>query len=79
MLKKSHPVKVAECALSQGIEGEPAFNWWVRPTIKKRNSIISSVKQRQSQDKRKTHKWDIQVPATVKEALTLDATNKNTL
>ena len=43
------------------------------------NSIISSVKQRQSQDKRKTHKWGIRVPASVKEALAMDATNKNTL
>jgi len=79
ILKESHPVRVAEYAVSQGIEGEPAFNWWVRPTIKKRNSIISSVKQRQSQDKRKTHKCGIRVPASVKEALAMDATNKNTL
>jgi len=79
ILKESHPVKAAKYAISQGIEGEPAFNWWVRPTIKKMNSIISSVKQRQSQDKRKTHKWGIRVPATVKEALAMDTTNKNTL
>ena len=79
LLKNCFPVEVADYAITQGIECEPCFNWWVRPTMKKRSSIISSVNQCRSLDKKRTHKWGIQVPATVKEALALDEVNKNTL
>jgi len=47
--------------------------------MQKRSSIISSVNQCRSLDKKRTHKWGIQVPATVKKALALDEVNKNTL
>ena len=79
LLKNSFPLEVAEYAIAQGIECEPGFNWWVRPTMNKRNSIISSVNRCRSMDKKRTHKWGIQVPPTVKEALALDKANKNTL
>jgi hypothetical protein len=28
-LNESHPLGMAECAITQGIDHEPAFNWWV--------------------------------------------------
>ncbi len=38
------PPKVAEYAVTQGIENEPAFNWWVTFVLKKRERIIKAVK-----------------------------------
>ena len=29
-LKGSHPIECAEYAVSQGIQNEPDFNWWVK-------------------------------------------------
>jgi hypothetical protein len=43
ILKESNPVQVAEYAKSCGIDGEPAFEWWVPYTLRKRDVIISAV------------------------------------
>ena len=45
-LKESYPLKVAEYAVTQGIENEPTFNWWVTFVLKKRERIIKAVKGR---------------------------------
>ena len=37
-LKESHPVQVAKFAIAQGIDHEPAFNWWVKHVLKKSES-----------------------------------------
>jgi len=71
-LKESHPIEVAEFAKIIGIDHEPAFNWWVPHIPKKRDRIISLVKKR-------THKFGIKVPKTIKEALELHRKNGNTL
>ena len=42
-IKESYPIEVAEFAKSRGIEGEPAFAWWVPFTLKKRDKIVSAV------------------------------------
>ena len=39
-LKESNPIEVAEYAVSQGIDHEPAFIWWVPYTLRKRDRII---------------------------------------
>ena len=45
MLKESHLVQMAEFAVAQGIDHEPAFfKWWVRHVAKKRNRTIASVR-----------------------------------
>jgi hypothetical protein len=36
-LKESNPVEVAEYAVANGINQEPAFHWWVTHVLKKRN------------------------------------------
>ena len=43
-LKESHPLDTAEYAVSQSLEHEPAFNWWVPFVLKKCDCIISLVK-----------------------------------
>jgi hypothetical protein len=77
-LKESHPLETAEYAVTIGIDHEPAFNWWVPYVLKKRNRIISLVRKRTTRYLKRTHKFGIEVPKTVKEAYKLDRTNGNT-
>ena len=46
--KESHAIETAEYAVAQGLEFEPAFNWWVPHVLKKRACIISLVIQREA-------------------------------
>ncbi len=42
-LKESFPIQVAEYAVCQSIDNEPAFAWWMPYILKKRNQIIAAV------------------------------------
>lgn len=75
-VKESNPIKVAEYAVGAGIQDEPAFAWWVPYVLKKCERIISAVN---SQYHKRTHKFGIRLPKTIKEALQLDQENSNTL
>ena len=61
-LKESYPIQVAEFAVARGVDKMPAFAWWVNFTLKKRDSIIASVRSRIA---RTTYKYGIEIP-TVK-------------
>lgn len=74
-MKESHPVEVAEYAKSRGIDNEAAFAWWVPYTLRKRDIILSAVKSR---IRKTTHKYGIEIPNTVEEAIKLDQRNGNT-
>ena len=76
-LKEINPVEVAEYVAARGLDDEVAFQWWVPYTLRKKASIIASVKGRAV--KRKTHKYGVQVPTSVAEAYALDKENGNTL
>jgi hypothetical protein len=78
-LKEAYPVAVAEYAVMQGIDDEPAFNWWVRAVLRKREHIIALVKKRSTRFLKKTHKFGVEVPRSVAEAYALDKKNGNTL
>ena len=72
-MKESNPVEVMEYAVANHLTEEPAFKWWVLNVIKCRNQIISKVK---SKYWKTTHKFSIQLPKSVKEALEINrATN----
>ena len=73
-LKESFPVQIAEYAVAQGIDHEPAFSWWVRPYLKKRDRIIKAVSSRYQKAR---FKFGIEVPNTVEEAYHLDEKNGN--
>ena len=73
-IKNSFPIEVAEYAMMAGISDEPAFAWWVKSTLKKRDKIIASVRSR---IKKKCFKYGIEVPGTVYEAYLLDIKNGN--
>jgi hypothetical protein len=75
-LKASHPIEVAEYAKARGIDTEPAFAWWVPYTMRKRDVIISAVKNR---IKQATHKYGVEIPRSVEHAHTIDRKNGNSL
>ena len=75
-LKESNPVEVADYAEMANIIHEPALAWWApHTTLKKCDRIISAVNARL---KKKTHKYGVLTPQTVKEAYALDKENNNT-
>ena len=73
-LKHSNPLEVAEYAVANKIAEEPAFCWWVRQTLRRRDRIIKKVKTRYW---RRTHKYGVELPKTVTEALEIDARTGN--
>ena len=68
-MKEAYPLEVAEYCQENNLLQEPAIAWWANYTIKKRNQIISKVK---AKVKKRSLKYGIQVPRTVREALMLD-------
>jgi hypothetical protein len=58
------------------VANQPAFGWWVPFTLKCRNRIIAAVNNRYV---RKTHKFGIEMPKSVKAALAIDERNGNKL
>ena len=73
-MKHSYPVQVAEYAIANKIDKEPAFAWWVDFVIRKRRQI-SKVKSKYWQT---THKYGIRVPKSAEEAKRIDAENGDT-
>ncbi|GFH48949.1 hypothetical protein CTEN210_05425 [Chaetoceros tenuissimus] len=57
-LKNSNPVELAQYAVMNALEEEPAFKWLVPYTLKKRDAIVAKVK---SKYWRTTHKFGILV------------------
>ena len=74
--KASNPVELAKYAAGNLLDVEPAFKWWVRDVLRRRNRIIAKVKAKYW---RTTHKFGIRVPKSVDEALAIDKENGNTL
>ena len=75
-LKESNPVEVADYAVAQGIDAEPAFAWWFPYTLKRRNRIIAAVTSRYH---KRTHKFGIEIPKTFDDCVRIDNENGNTL
>ena len=78
-LKESNPLELAEYAVANRIDDEPAFNWWVKSALKTRDRIIAKLERRNIGAKkaknkywRTTHKFGIEIPKTVDEALEID-------
>ena len=68
-LKESNPVELAECAQGNLLVEDPAFKWWGPYTLRKRNRILSAMKNRCH---RTAQKFGIELPKTVKRALEID-------
>jgi len=75
-LKKSNPIELAEYALSRQLQDKPAFRWWVKDVIRKRDNFIGKVKSRYWKT---THKYGVRLPHSVEEAQRLDSESGTTL
>jgi hypothetical protein len=69
--KESFPTQVAEYAISNGLQYEPAFRWWVNHCLKKHDHIIKVTKTNRPHQKG-CMKYAIILPATVEEAISLN-------
>jgi hypothetical protein len=78
-LKESHPLEMAAYVVTQGIDHEPAFIWWVPQVLRLRKRIISLVKKRKMSYLKKNMKFEIEVPTSVDHALNINKCNGNTL
>ena len=74
-VKDSNPIELAEYAVAQGIQDEPAFHWWVDFVLKRRNRRINQVKKKYWKT---THKYGVRLPKSVEEAIRLDKENGDT-
>ncbi len=68
-IKDSYPVQLAEYVVANRIDHEPAFKWWVRKILKRKERSIAKVK---SKYWRSTHKFGIEIPKSVNEAYKFD-------
>ena len=58
-VKDSNPVELAEYAVANKLQEEPAFKWWVNFTLRKRHRFINKLK---SKYWRTTHKFGVRLP-----------------
>ena len=75
-LKETNSVEVANYAIDNKIDLEPAFDWWVKEHLKRQKRLIRMSQRRAV---RSGYKFGIKLPNTVKEALQFDNENGNTL
>jgi hypothetical protein len=68
-MKRGFPIEAAKYAISKGLDKLPAFEWWVKQTIKRKDCIIKAVKTRYMKC---THKFRLRLPKSVKEAYKID-------
>jgi hypothetical protein len=78
-LKESHPLEMAEYAITQGIDHKPLFNWWVPQVLLLLKRIISLLMKRKMSYLKNNMKFEIKVPTLVDHALKIDKRNGNTL
>ena len=76
VLKESNPIEIAEYVTALDIENEPAFSWWVPPTLRKRDRIILGINVRVQ---KRSHKFGIKISKDITEARKLDTINGNCL
>ena len=79
VMKDCYPVQTTEYAISNDVDSEPVFNWWVSHILKKRDRIISKVKLCQKKFVKTNEKFGINESQNVEHAYELDKRNDNTL
>ena len=68
-VKDGYPIDLAEYAVAQHIETEPAFHWWVPQTLNHMRRMINKVRKKYWKT---TGKFGIRLPHSVDEALAID-------
>ena len=77
LFKQSNPIEIAEYVHANNLQNEPAFRFWTRKIINKRERIINEIRARMRKPGRM--KFGVKVTLTVEEALALDKQNGNIL
>ena len=75
-LKASYPLEVMDYAIKNIIQDEPAFAWWIPFVRKKRDSIISKATSKYWE---RTHKYGVEIPKSVQDAIRIDKELGNSL
>ena len=75
-MKDGYPNQLAEYAVRNKLDREPAFAWWIQHVIRQNKQNIAKVK---SKYWTRTHKFGIEIPKTVEEAIQIDKKNGNRL
>ena len=76
-IKSSHPLELAEYAISRRLDHLPAFAWWIPTVIRTRRRMISRLKS--SRRTKKHIKFGVVIPQSWEECLALDRENGNDL
>jgi hypothetical protein len=74
-VKESNPVEVAEYAVAQKLETEPAFSLWLPYSLKKRERIVDAVNKRYVL---RSHKFGVKLPKSVQDALRINEQTNTT-
>ena len=75
-MKNSYPLHMAEYVVHCRISGDPAFSWWIRHVMVRRNRIIGKLKSKYWV---RTHKFGVKIPKSVQESKAFDEEKGNTL
>jgi hypothetical protein len=75
-VKDSYPVQLLEYAKQHKLTDKPAFAWWIRHVKRQQQRNVSALK---SKYWTRTHKFGIEIPKSVEEAIAIDKKNGNTL
>ena len=70
--KNSLPVELADYVITNNLQDERAFAWWVPYVVRKWKSILQKVKSKYWQ---RTHKYGVKIPKSVEEAHHIDKEN----
>ena len=68
-LKDSNPIEVAEYIITNGLQEEPAFCWWVRDVLHKQMHVISKLKKHYAWT---MHKFGVELPHSIQAAFNID-------
>jgi hypothetical protein len=74
-IKNSFPIHLADYAILHELDEEPVFKWWVKQALRRKKYMLKAIKTRYA---RRTHKFGIQLPQTVEEALAIDRETNTT-
>ena len=69
-----YSVQMAQYAASRGVLYEQEFHWRGSYALKKCDVILSSIRARGNET---NHKYGVQIPMSISEAIILDRENKN--
>jgi len=69
-MKDAYLVQTAEYAVTHKLDQEPAFKWWTPYVLRKKQRIIEKLGKKKYW--RRTHKYGVELPKSVTEALEID-------